>query len=987
MRAHTETRIILFMLLSSLCVYGQGILKGTVTDSLAMNKLKGVEINLTSTTFNTISDIDGEFRITGIPSGEYILQASYLGYKVKKYLVNIKSDETLKLNVELLPNITNYNETVLTDQAKSQAEEINIQRGSNTIKNVIAGRKFRDLSEENISTTLSRLPGVIIINRPNLSVNLTNFLIQSDTGLGMEFPPSDDFPITEDPAQRVLIRGMESKFSNITIDGIKISPTSAKNKSVDLNIFSERDFQNIELHKTITSDEDADATAGTVNLVTGKAPGKRILNAYLTGNYNKLDKSADQYNFTGNYGERFYGNLLGVQVNAEAEKKITSYEYQNHQFINLDPHSIGYTNGINEKYGANVLLDFTTSDGGSIKFKNIYSKTSADYFVCQTDSSYYGNTDQSSSPNHTFYDKKIDQKVFLSSINGSNYLFGFNIGWNAAFSESRTDHPYYFKLNSLGIQYTLKGRNIIGSYESLIYTIDNPSKNYDKNKSASINLDKLYNLNDEISGELIFGGKYSINSTSYAEYLHAENGSLIGDNQYIKLADGSLVKKDFSGTRFAGLIGKSAGYVFLSYFQDDPPVERSVLDKATIPMINKDALSLWQQLNYDEFADDYGSDINSYNLSESVFAGYIMHDFNFRQLAKFITGIRIESEYNDFSGYYFPNLIKDAVGFYNGTPLQTNTLHHNKTTILPNFQMILKPIDFLNLRLSAYKTLIRPDYNARLPKYFSINYSIGNYLYMGNPDLENADVWNYEIQTQFHGNGIGLFSINAFFKDIKGMQQATNGTLLSGSYVIDSLGIQKSSFPVNVQLSKNSNYYLYSYFNSSRPTHIWGFEIEHKVNFRYLPGLLKNIVLNYNFTFLGSETWTIDSYMKSRTSIQFMSRFRKQKLENMPDFFANFILGYDLNGFSIRISYFYKDAYPLPNDYDYDRIQLNENKLSRLDIAIKQQILNNIDLVLNLNNLTNSIEESSFCYTGSAWQTAQAYRNGTNYDLGIRVSL
>jgi len=201
----------------------------------------------------------------------------------------------------------------------------------------------------------------------------------------MDFPPVDDFPIKEDPVQRVLIRGLESKFSNMTIDGIKISPTSAKDKSVDLNIFSERDFQNIELHKTITSDEDADATAGTINLVTGKAPDKRIINAYLTGNYNKLDKSANQYDFIGNYGERFYDNLLGIQVNARAEKKIMSYEYQNSNLVTFNPRSTGYSNAINEKYGTNILLDFITPDGGSIKFKNIYSKTSSDYFVCQVD--------------------------------------------------------------------------------------------------------------------------------------------------------------------------------------------------------------------------------------------------------------------------------------------------------------------------------------------------------------------------------------------------------------------------------------------------------------------------------------------------------------------------------------------------------------------------------------------------------------------------
>jgi hypothetical protein len=985
MKALFTKKIFLFMILGALSIYGQGILKGIVKDSLTLDQLKGAEIILTGTNFSSVSNTDGEFNITGIPAGEYMLQSSYLGYKGKKYLVNIKSEETFILNVELLPDISIDDKTILTDQAISQAEEVNLQIGSNAIRNIIAGKKLHDFLEENITTALSRLPGVLIINRPNFPVGVTNEV--SGSGFGIGYPPSDDFPITEDPVSRVMIRGLESKFSNITIDGIKISPTSAKDKSVDLNIFSERDFQNIELHKTITSDEDADATAGTINLVTGKAPEKRIIDAYLSGNYNKFDKSANQYDFNGNYGERFYDNLLGVQVNARAEKKIGSYEYQNNNIDVLFPQSTGYANAISEKYGANILLDFITPDGGSIKFKSIFNKTSTEYFVCQEDSLPF----RIESPSHTFYNKKTDQKIFLSSINGSNYLFGFNIDWNAAFSESRTDHPFSYTINFQG-QPSIEAQ--YGFKEYLNNTIDSPSKNYDKTKSASINIDKMYNINNEISGELKFGGKYSINSRSYGEYLHVENGDLSGNNQYIKLADGSLVKKDFSGTRFDGLVGKFKGYIYFSYFQDVPPVERSVLDKYTIPLINKDVLSLWRQLNYYEYAADDGSDINSYNLSESVFAGYIMHDFNFGQLAKFITGIRIESEKNDFSGYYFPNMITNSAGLYNGTPLQTNTYHYNKTTILPNFQMILKPIDFLNLRMAAYKTLIRPDYTARLPKYFSTNSSSGitpqiNYLNMGNPDLKNADVWNYEFQTQFYGNGIGQFSINAFYKDIKGMQQATNGVLLSNPNVIDSLGIHMSSFPVNFPFSKNAVYYLFTYFNSSRPTRIWGFEIEHQANFRYLPGLLKNIVLNYNLTFLRSETWTINSSPIYTSTTQYVSIYRKQKLGNMPEFFANFILGYDLYGFSFRISYFYKDGYPLPNDIYYQVVQVMENKLSRLDIAVKQRILDNIDLILNLNNLTNSKEESMYKspYVGPNWQTAQAYRNGINLDFGVRIDL
>jgi len=390
MKTLSTKNICLFLFLGSLHVYGQGAIKGLVTDSLTADQLKGAEIILTGTNFSSVSNTDGEFNITGIPDGEYMLQSSYLGYKGKKYLVNIKSEDTYVLNVELFPDISISDETILTDQAKSQAEEINMQIGSNTIKNVIAGKKLLDLPEENISVALNRLPGVSIMYKPNLSSSSslggTNMgTDNTENGLYKIFPPRNDFSITDDPVSSLLIRGLDSKYSNITVDGIRISPTSAKEKSIDLNIFSESEFKNIELHKTITSDEDADATAGAINIVTGKAPDKRMINAKLSGNYNRLDKSANQYSFFGNYGERFLDNLFGVQVDTKAERKIMSSENENNSLDMRLPGSVSYTNALEERYGANILLDYNTPDGGSIKFKNIYSKTSSDYFVCQVD--------------------------------------------------------------------------------------------------------------------------------------------------------------------------------------------------------------------------------------------------------------------------------------------------------------------------------------------------------------------------------------------------------------------------------------------------------------------------------------------------------------------------------------------------------------------------------------------------------------------------
>ncbi|HVO73377.1 MAG TPA: carboxypeptidase-like regulatory domain-containing protein, partial [Ignavibacteriaceae bacterium] len=782
MNIHSIKKTFLFLILYALSTYGQGNIKGSVLDSLTMNQLKGAEITLRGTSFSAVSNTDGVFFITGIPAGDYIVQTSYLGYEEKKYLINVESGETQILNIELLPIVTTENEMTFTAQAQSQAEEINLTTSSNTVGNIISVQKLQGMPDENIPTALSRLPGVSILLKPykiplNTLGSGSSYIEDGEDQTGIVMPPQDNFSFADDPYPKVFIRGLDSKFSNITIDGIRISPTSAKDNSIDLSIFSGSGFQNIELHKTITSDEDADATAGAINMVTGNAPYERTIKAELMGNDNRLDKSANQYGFTGSYGDRFFNNLLGLQVYANLEKKILSSENQNCDDW-YSPNVLSYTKATRDRKGVNILLDFITPDGGSIKFKNIYNKVNSGYFENIADSSLL---DTHGVPIPTFMpailtycDRDIEQKVFLSSIGGGNHLFGFDVDWNAAFSETKTGSPFYYRLNF----YFWPTSN----HYNLNNSIDSPLKNYCKEQTASIDITKNYNLVNEIKGELKFGGKYRLHSKSFDESLLAESSSLYGNGRFRELMDGSLVMKDFSGTRFDGLVGKHKRNILLSYFQDAPTDGRILFDKFEIPLINEDALRLWRQSNYNEYYFNHPDpDINSYNFSESVFAGYLMHNLTFGRWAKFITGIRIESEHNNYSGYYFSNVLNHAEELYNGISQKTKKNDYDKITILPNFQMVLQPSDFLNLRMAVYKTLIRPDCSARIPKIFDVvgGGSNSGYLNMGNPDLKNADVWNYEFQTQFYGNNIGLFSINAFYKDITGMQQATNAVTLT----------------------------------------------------------------------------------------------------------------------------------------------------------------------------------------------------------------
>jgi hypothetical protein len=162
-------------------------------------------------------------------------------------------------------------------------------------------------------------------------------------------------------------------------------------------------------------------------------------------------------------------------------------------------------------------------------------------------------------------------------------------------------------------------------------------------------------------------------------------------------------------------------------------------------------------------------------------------------------------------------------------------------------------------------------------------------------------------------------------------------------------------------------------YNSPKPTKVWGFEFEHQINFKFLPGLLKNTVLSYNASVVRSEAFI----WASRTDSTFYDPpgpiggiwtyynvlvEKKQKLEGMPEFFGNIALGYDIGRFSGRISLFHQGEH----NVSYSATGLSDqvtNAFTRIDLALKQGITENLSLFFNLNNLTNIEDGSSISNT------------------------
>jgi TonB-dependent receptor len=615
-------------------------------------------------------------------------------------------------------------------------------------------------------------------------------------------------------------------------------------------------------------------------------------------------------------------------------------------------------------------------------------------------------------------DVEEDIKTVSSSLKGEHHLFGLNAAWGASFAESFTETPYDFEMvfhepssDSSG----MKAHNpITGSPEQLIPLAWNNfpiafldtafyrhQKNRERERVAFFDIEKEYAISDLVSGTAKIGGRYRGKN-------RMRESSTLGGAYWLsrwskteQLPDGTVRQKNLHGTRFGSMLNQSDAVVSMRYFLDSPPMNRDVYGKfALYPLVNREAIRQWFELNRygasgvtQEFQHSVEDDADYYNIEERVSAAYTMNTLNLGPQVTIILGVRIEQEDNDYKSKYTPTFLDRFPN--SGGPLRDTTLSFIETVWLPSLHAIIRPLDFMNVRLAAYRSLARPDFNDRLEKFLAVRANRSD-ITIGNPGLRAAKAWNYEINSSVFGNDLGLISMSVFYKDIKDMYHLFNQVKTKGNQLMERLGIRWPN-----PFAPSFVYFLTVPYNSSRPTKVWGIEFEHQTSLGFLPGFLKNVVLNYNFSLVRSETFQTfyserqDSfYVIDPNFGNYWQKFDtvdvfegKTRLEDQPDFFANISLGYDVGEFSGRVSLFHQGEYTrsFTARSRGDRIV---GGYSRLDLSMKQRITGNISILLDVKNLTNTEEPTSDYYAETGWDLPRTtHKYGMSADLGVRIEL
>ena len=933
----------LILLVSIVFADQNGRISGVITDADTHEPLAGANVVLEGTALGAATDLDGVYLVTNVPVGTYQLKVMYIGYGEISVPVEVTADESTRKDAALKLQVFEGETVEVTAQLEGQARAINQQLSANTIVNVVSSDKIQELPDQNAAESLGRLPGIAV---------------QRDAGEG----------------QKIIVRGLAPKYNLITVNGERIPSTDPADRSVDLSMISSEMLAGIEVYKALTPDKDGDAIGGTVNFVVKKAPEGLQGDFRIQGGYNDLAKDFGVYKAIASLSSRYLNNRLGIIATGSIQRANRSSDAIDAGYtpegVTSSGESIIKTLQLNlndrletrDRYGASLTLDYDIAEG-NILFNSFWGRTGRDEILRRRRYNV-----EAWRSEYTLRDRQIQTDIWTNSLSGSHLFGEVLMDWQGSYSISRRDMPFshyarFFELGAFRSDLEEnKGPTYIpaGAINNLDETFFKHSyfdqeDNTDKDLAAQLDLKYPFTLSTVFAGYIKVGGKYRSKNRDVNKYeiwsnhfginnLGAESPSGTWDltsDRKVRISnfwDPAFKADNFLEGQYefgSGLDVDKLNAFFYTY--------RNYILTDGNPLYIENPLVA----------------VDDYKAGEKVLAAYIMPEIKFSTYVSLISGIRYEKTKNEYNSIFGTPRIseddQDVIGLTDTTGQTTREI------FLPMVLLRVKPLDWFDVRLTATKSLSRPDYFSLVP--YLKRDDDNRIIDEGNPELRPAVAWNYDVYLSFY-NTYGLFTIGGFYKDVADVNYIRTTTIREGYW---------------------ANWKLTSPVNSEYKSTIKGFEIEVQTNLRLLPSPFDGIVFYANYSRIFSETFFPVERIIGRSGPPlfqpiYSDTVRKGKMPGQTDHLLNFSIGYEKGGFSGRLSLFVQPK-SLATIGEFEATDTYTSNYARWDLALQQKIGYGLSLYADFLNISNEPEGSY--YGVEKFPLDQEYF-GWYADLGIR---
>ena len=888
--------IINFVLLTLTAVSQE--IKGTVIDATTGEPMAGATVLIKESGKMGYVKLDGKFSFKHISPGAYTVEITHTNYKPNQTPVEVTKGKETHIIIQLESTAKELTEVTVVSGGAVDNNPRNLERNSNQLVNVVSSRVMELLPDITVANVMQRVSGVTIE--------------KNSAGEGR-------YPI---------IRGMEKRYINTLVNGIKIPSPDNKSRFIPLDLFPSELLQRLEVSKSLTPSMEGDAIGGTINLVMKDAPVTKLCQVNFSMGYNNIFNDQSFMHFDkSSINKRSPNEINGPTYEAnESEFSLAHLNYSKKaKPLNT---TIGVTVG--NRFGKNKKLGIVAS--GS--YQSQYRGTKTSVFTTATTPNvddipafeYLRNRQYSTYTQRLGLTAKIDYK-----INDRNKISLFNT---------------YVKLDDYQVRLSVDTTNAINQlvsyaprttwqYQSIYNTT--LQGNHTINASTGFDWSAVYSIaKNAIPDQTSFShGGLSVDRTGTKVILQGDDILSTMTRTWTRNSDRDLsfylnftkqtkiLARDFEW-KVGGLYrNKHRDNFFNSYSLNPLRIAGAnqlytSVDEAQFTFIGSNPVA---QL-----------DGNNYTFSEDISAGYIQGKWKLTSKLEALGGVRVENTRQKYN-----TALPDVTDYKYGTISYTD--------VLPSLQFKYQLGRAQAFRASWYKAIARPQFAELIPD-GPADYEL--FKQMGNPQgLQHSRADNYDLRYELLPGNTDQVLLGVFYKRIQN--------------------------PIELSVRKYGyNTQVFEPVNIGKDATNYGFEA---VFTKYFG----SFGISANYTFTHSRITNDSMLYKYRDPIigitdKYVSETRP--LQGQANHVGNLSLLYKNHkaGIDAQVAFVYTgERLALLNTYAGLHYWLQPT--SQLDVSFEKRIARKFSLYGKINNLTNTPTVTSI------HQSYDVYLQKTNVPL------
>ncbi len=923
--------LILLLITASIFAQKGGLISGIIKDKSSM-PLPGASLKLDKHNRYTISDQDGYFEFLNVPEGTYTLNVTYFGFTPFSQAITVENDANAVINIVLEERNIELGEVVVMGEIlKGQAKALNQQKTNSNVTNMISSDQVGRFPDANIGDALKRVPGVTM---------------QNDQG----------------EARNIIIRGIAPHLNSVTLNGNRIPSAEGDNRNVQMDLIPAEMISTIAVSKTLTSDMDADAIGGSVDLITRATPNKQRISATLGGGYNPIREG---YTYSGSfvYGNRFLDNKLGLVVSGSLQNKdygsddveavwtqnedknnetyIEEFDIRRYDVQRIRRSvstAIDYKINANNSIAADIIYNWRDDRENRYRLRyKIEPNEDQTGYISEVSRQTKGGIDNGRNKNTRLEDQRVQNYM----LKGQHLLSSnLDLDWNLSYSKASEDRP-----NERYIEFRQK---------DLVSTQDLSNKRLPLIKVDGEDLSKMkfkeLTENHNYTGEDEYSAK--INARVPFSVIEEQKGRLrFGLRARFKNKERDNIFYAYDPVDALGVFADMPQ----SYFggKNFQPGEKYVAGAFVAPKY-LGTLDLKNKTLFGEelVPEEYLS--SNYEAKEKIVAGYIRWDQNLSNKMLLILGLRTEGTFINYTGNHIIDnesneQIKESNSYVN---------------LLPNVTYKYDIKDNLVFRAAYTTALARPNYYDLVP-YTNIN-SEDAAMSVGNADLKVTYSHNFDIMAEYYLSSVGILSGGVFYKKLNNfIYKYKDIQYTSEKYTKD--------FPDLSNPIPAGEKWEFTQSRNGNGVDVFGLELALQRKLDFLPtSFLKNLAVYLNYTYTHSEAKGIaDEDGNERSNIS---------LPGTAPHMFNASLSWENKKFLARVSLNTTSSYidELGSSDFYDRYY---DKQLFLDANASYKITHSLRIFAEANNLTN---QPLRYYQGSEDKMMQLEYYQPTFNMGIK---